>query len=97
MKTLAIIVASCWLATAAMAQSPTTPPAAPPAAPAAAPTDAPAVTAGKACQDKNATVHGAALTSHIKSCCHTAATGKKLHGAAATTFEKSCQHTALGT
>jgi hypothetical protein len=89
MKTLAIVIASCWLATAAMAQS-----AAPPAA---APADAPAVTAGKSCQDKNATVHGAALTSHVKSCCHTAATGKKLHGAAATSFEKSCQHAALGT
>jgi hypothetical protein len=89
MKTLAIVVASCWLATAALAQTP--------AAPAAAPTDAPGVAAGKACQDKNATVHGAALTSHVKSCCHTAATGKKLHGAAASTFEKSCQHAALGT
>jgi hypothetical protein len=89
MKALAIVIASCWLATAAMAQSQM--------APAGAPTDAPAVAAGKACQDKNSTVHGAALTSHVKSCCHTAAAGKKLHGAAATTFEKSCQNAALGT
>jgi hypothetical protein len=89
MKTLAIVVASCWLATAAMAQSAMAPP--------GASADAPAVAAGKSCQDKNATVHGAALTSHVKSCCHTAAAAKKLHGAAASTFEKSCQNAALGT
>jgi hypothetical protein len=89
MKALAIVVASCWLATATMAQSQMAPAGAPAA-------DAPAIAAGKSCQDKNATVHGAALTSHVKSCCHTAAAGKKLHGAAATSFEKSCQHAALG-
>lgn len=89
MKAIAIIVASCWLATAAMAQSAM--------APAAASAGAPAVAAGNNCKDKNATVHGAALTSHVKSCCHSAATAKKLHGKAATLFEQSCQKTALGT
>jgi hypothetical protein len=89
MKTIAIVVASCWLATAAMAQSTMAPP--------GASADAPGIAAGKNCKDKNATVHGAALTSHVKSCCHTAATGKKLHGKAATLFEQSCQKTALGT
>lgn len=87
MKAIAIVVASFWLATAAMAQSAMAP----------ASADAPAVAAGKNCKDKNATVHGAALTSHVKSCCHTAATGKKLHGKASTLFEQSCQKTALGT
>ncbi len=82
MKVIAIVVASFWLAGAAMAQGAMAPAA-----------DTPAVAAGKKCQD--AKLHGAALTSHVKSCCTKAAA--KLKGAAKTSFEGSCEKTGTGT
>ena len=79
MKTIAIVAASLFVATAALAQG---------APPAAAPADA----AGASCQStigpKN--LHGAALTSAATKCCKDAATAAKLHGAAATSFTKKC-------
>jgi len=85
MKVIAIVVASFWLAGAAMAQGAM--------APAAAPADTPSVAAGKKCQDPK--LHGASLTSHVKSCCQKAAA--KLKGAAKTSFEGSCEKTGMGT
>jgi hypothetical protein len=81
MKTLAIVVASFWLAGGAMAQTATT-----------------GASAGTTCKTQAGTnLHGAALTSTLKSCCKKAAAGQKLHGAAESSFEKSCQKAALGT
>lgn len=82
MKVIAIVVASFWLSSAAMAQGMMAPAG-----------DAPAVAAGKKCQD--AKLHGASLTSHVKSCCEKAAS--KLKGAAKTSFEGSCEKTGMGT
>jgi hypothetical protein len=81
MKTIGIVVASFWLAGAAMAQTATT-----------------GASAGATCKTQVGTnLHGAALTSSVKSCCRKAAAGQKLHGAAESSFEKSCQSAALGT
>jgi hypothetical protein len=78
MKTIALgIVASFFVAGAALAQNPPAPAAA--AAPATCQTQA----AGKS-------LHGAALTSFAKKCCNDQATAQKLHGAAATSFTKKC-------
>lgn len=82
MKVIAIVIASFWLGSAAMAQGAMAPAA-----------DTPSVTAGKKCQD--AKLHGAALTSHLKSCCEKAAA--KLKGASKTSFEGSCEKTGMGT
>jgi hypothetical protein len=80
MKTIAIIAASFWLAGAAMAQTATT-----------------GASAGATCKTQVSTsLHGAALTSSVKSCCKKAAAAQKLHGAADSSFEKSCQKAALG-
>jgi hypothetical protein len=82
MKVIAIVIASFWLGSAAMAQGAMAPAA-----------DTPSVAAGKKCQD--AKLHGAALTSHVKSCCEKAAA--KLKGGAKTSFEGSCEKTGMGT
>ena len=82
MKVIAIVLASFCLAGAAMAQGTMAPAA-----------DSPSVAAGKKCQD--AKLHGAPLTSHVKSCCSKAAA--KLKGAAKTSFEASCEKTGMGT
>jgi hypothetical protein len=82
MKVIAIVIASFWLGSAAMAQGAMAPAG-----------DPPAVAAGKQCQD--AKLHGASLTSHVKSCCTKAAS--KLKGAAKTSFEGSCEKTGMGT
>ena len=82
MKVIAIVIASFWLGSAAMAQGMMAPAA-----------DTPSVAAGKKCQD--AKLHGAALTSHVKSCCEKAAA--KLKGASKTSFEGSCEKTGTGT
>ena len=82
MKVIAIVIASFWLGSAAMAQGAMAPAATPPA-----------VAAGNACKD--AKIHGAALTTHVKSCCLKAAV--KLKGAAKTSFEGSCEKTGMGT
>ncbi len=79
MKVIAIVVASFWLAGAAMAQSA-------------------GATAGAACKaNTDKSLHGSALTSHLRKCCRDAAASQKLHGAAATGFVKSCDQAALGT
>ncbi len=58
----------------------------------------PAATAGAACKTQAGTnLHGAALTSTVKSCCKQQAATQKLHGAAETSFRKSCEKAALGT
>jgi hypothetical protein len=56
-------------------------------------------TAGATCKTQAAgkKLHGAALTSTVKSCCKQQATAQKLHGAAATSFRKSCESAGLGT
>jgi hypothetical protein len=82
MKVIAIVIASFWLGSAAMAQGAMAPAG-----------DSPAVAAGKKCQD--AKLHGASLTSHVKSCCQKSAV--KLKGAAKTSFEGSCEKTGMGT
>jgi len=91
MKTIAIVVASFCLVSAAMAQTAPAPAPAP-AAPAAAPAAGPADTAGAACLTtigpKN--LHGAALKSAAIKCCKDAAKAAKLAGAAATSFDKKC-------
>lgn len=82
MKVIAIVVATFCLTGAAMAQGMMAPAG-----------DPPAVAAGKKCQDPK--LHGAPLTSHVKSCCQKAAA--KLKGAAKTSFEGSCEKTGMGT
>ncbi|MFZ3359626.1 MAG: hypothetical protein WCA56_12210 [Xanthobacteraceae bacterium] len=79
MKTIAIIVASFCVVSAAMAQNP------PPAA-------GPADTAGATCKTQVTakSLKGAALTSSATKCCKDAATAAKLKGAAATSFTKKC-------
>ncbi|HTV36166.1 MAG TPA: hypothetical protein VMF12_07015 [Xanthobacteraceae bacterium] len=42
-------------------------------------------------------LHGAALTSKVKSCCKQQAAAQKLHGAAESSFLKSCNSAGLGT
>jgi hypothetical protein len=80
MRIIAIIGASFFLASAALAQSGTT-----------------GATAGATCKSKaSTTLHGAALTSTLKSCCKTAAADQKLHGAAEKSFRSSCEKAALG-
>ncbi len=68
MKTLAIVLASFWVATAAMAQD----------------------SASCKTQATTKNLHGAALTSFVKSCCNKAADAQKLHGAAKTSNVKKC-------
>jgi hypothetical protein len=55
--------------------------------------------AGGSCKTQAAgkNLHGAALTSTVKSCCKQQAAAQKLHGAAETSFLKSCQSAGLGT
>jgi hypothetical protein len=85
MKVIAIVVASFWLAGAAMAQGTMAPPA-----------PSPAVSAGNDCKTQAAKLSGAAMTSKVTSCCKKAAAAKKLHGAAATTFDTACVNAAKG-
>lgn len=85
MKVIAIVIASFWLASAALAQG-TMAPAGP----------SPAVAAGQKCKTNNAKLHGAAFDSTVTSCCKKAATAKKLHGAAETTFDTACVNAAKG-
>jgi len=85
MKVIAIVVASFWLAGAAMAQG-TMAPAAP----------SPAVAAGNDCKAQAAKLSGAAMNSKVTSCCKKAAAGKKLKGAAAASFDTACENTAKG-
>jgi hypothetical protein len=82
MKVIAIVVASFWLAGAAMAQGTMAP--------------SPAVAAGNDCKMQAAKLSGAAMTSKVTSCCKKAATAKKLKGAAATSFDTACENTAKG-
>jgi len=93
MKTIALVVASFCIVSAALAQSnppPATP--APAAAPAAAtPAAGPADTAAATCQTTmKAGLKGAALKSSATKCCKDAAKAAKLSGAAATSFNKKC-------
>jgi len=81
MKTIAMVLASFCLASSALAQT----------------AAAPSAAAGADCKKEAATLHGAALTSKVKSCCQQQAAKQKLHGAAETSFVKSCQTTAQGT
>jgi hypothetical protein len=54
--------------------------------------------AGATCKTQAGTsLHGAALTSKVKSCCKQQAAAQKLHGAAETSFRKSCEKAGLGT
>jgi len=80
MKTIAVIFASFCLAGAALAQTPASPGAG----------------AGADCKTQAANLHGAALTSKMRSCCQQQATKQKLHGAAETSFRKSCESAATG-
>ncbi len=75
MKIIAIVFASFCLASTALAQT----------------APAPAAAAGADCKKEAANLHGAALTSKVKSCCKQQAAKQKLHGAAETSFEKSCE------
>lgn len=52
--------------------------------------------AGTACKTQAATLHGAALTSKVKSCCRQQAEAQKLHGAAEKSFRSSCEKAGLG-
>jgi hypothetical protein len=56
-------------------------------------------TAGATCKTQAAgkKLHGAALTSSVKSCCRQQAAAQKLHGAAETSFRKSCESAGLAT
>lgn len=83
MRAIMIVAASFWLASAVMAQTTTTP----------------SATAGATCKTQSTAknLHGAALTSTVKSCCKQQAEAQKLHGAAETSFRNSCEKTALGT
>jgi hypothetical protein len=83
MKMIAIVIASFWLGSAAMAQGMMAP---------AAPS--PSVAAGQKCKADNSKLHGAAFNSTVKSCCKKA--GAKLKGAALTSFEGSCDKAAMG-
>jgi hypothetical protein len=86
MKTLAFVIASFFIAGAALAQN------APPAAPPVSGADS-----GASCQTQVApkNLHGAALTSTTKKCCKDAATAAKLHGAARNSFVKKCVSSAM--
>jgi len=81
MKLIAIVAASFLLAGGAMAQS-------------MAPTGA---AAGATCKTQAGTLHGAALSSSVKSCCRKQAEAQKLHGAAEKSFRGSCEKAGLGT
>lgn len=85
MKVVAVVIASFWLGSAAMAQG-----AMAPAKP------SPAVAAGQKCKADNAKLHGAAFDSTVTSCCKKAAAKGKLHGAAETSFDTACVDTAKG-
>lgn len=78
MKTIPIIFASFCLAGAALAQTPA----------------GPGAGAGAGCKTQASNLHGAALTSKMRSCCQQQATKQKLHGAAETSFRKSCESAA---
>ncbi len=52
--------------------------------------------AGADCKTAAANLHGAALSSKVKSCCQQQASKQKLHGAAETSFRKSCVSAATG-
>ncbi|MGH6671914.1 MAG: hypothetical protein ACRECV_08065 [Xanthobacteraceae bacterium] len=54
-------------------------------------------TAGATCKTQAGTLHGAAMTSKVKSCCRQQATAQKLHGAAEKSFRTSCEKAGLGT
>jgi hypothetical protein len=53
--------------------------------------------AGATCKTQAAgkNLHGAALTSTVKSCCKQQAAAQKLHGAAETSFRNSCEKAGL--
>ena len=87
MKVIAIVIASLWLGSAAMAQGTMAPPASSSAS-------SPAVAAGSDCKTQAGKLSGAALTSKVTACCKKAASAKKLHGAAATTFDTACVNAA---
>jgi hypothetical protein len=81
MKVITIVAASFLLAGAAMAQSMT-------------PTGA---AAGATCKTQaGSSLHGAPLTSSVKSCCRKQAEAQKLHGAAEKSFRGSCEKAGLG-
>jgi hypothetical protein len=80
MKTIAIVFASFCLASTALAQA----------------SGGSGAAAGADCKTAAANLHGAALNSKVKSCCHEQAAKQKLHGAAETSFQKSCESTAKG-
>lgn len=52
--------------------------------------------AGATCKTSASTLHGAALTSKVKSCCKQQAEAQKLHGAAEKSFRSSCEKAGLG-
>jgi hypothetical protein len=54
--------------------------------------------AGATCKTQagGKSLHGAALTSTVKSCCKQQAAAQKLHGAAESSFRKSCESAGLG-
>jgi hypothetical protein len=52
--------------------------------------------AGADCKTAAANLHGAALSSKVKSCCQQQASKQKLHGAAEASFRKSCVSAATG-
>jgi hypothetical protein len=80
MKIIAIFFASFCLASTALAQT----------------AAGPGAGAGADCKTAAANLHGAALSSKVKSCCQQQATKQKLHGAAETSFRKSCESAGLG-
>jgi hypothetical protein len=86
MKTITLVAASFFVASAALAGGALAQTATPPA-PAAAPAAAPASCPVQATDKK---LHGAALTSFAKKCCKDQAAAQKLHGAAQTSFTKKC-------
>lgn len=84
MKAIAIVSASFCLATCCLVTAAT------------AQTGA---AAGTTCKTQAAgkNLHGAALSSTVKSCCRQQAEAQQLHGAAETSFRKSCESAGMGT
>jgi hypothetical protein len=81
MKVITIVAASFLLAGTALAQT-------------SAPTGA---ATGATCKTQaGGSLHGAALTSSVKSCCRKQAEAQKLHGAAEKSFRSSCEKAGLG-
>ena len=80
MRSIAIVFASFCLASTALAQNPA----------------GPAAGAGADCKTGASSLHGAALTSKVRSCCQQQAAKQKLHGAAETSFRKSCETAGVG-